>query len=128
MHWRYQEHPTRSYQMLQHKNSNEWMIIRFIKLFGLKSGVIMKTSCTDRKTFTHLLLELRRDFKNKINFFTTLQSRSLSNFLLDPFQGRFALPRVLSPRQFSLIVYPLNRSLINKNTRISFALGDYEAL
>jgi|GEM_PF-5931967 len=126
--WRFASHPTRSYHLLQHSTSGEWVIARFIKLFGLKSGVLLKTSCTGRAAFNALLSDLKLEFRDRINSFTTLESRDISRPALDPFHGRFAVPRWISPRRFPLTVYPFDASLVRRESRFIFQLGDYEVL
>ena len=126
--WRYWHHPTRNYHILRHKKSGEWIVLRFIRLFGMKAAVLMKTSCTDKKQFRGILADLKIYLRPKINFTTTLQSDFLSQPIADIFQGRFRIPYFLSPRRFPLAVYTIDKNLLNEASRFSFALGDYEAL
>jgi hypothetical protein len=126
--WRYWQHPTRTYHILRHKKSDEWIVLRFIRLFGMKAAVLMKTSCQNKKQFRGILADLKIYLRPKINFTTTLQSDFLSNPLVDMFQGCFRIPYFLSPRRFPLAIYTIDKNLVNAASRFSFALGDYEAL
>jgi hypothetical protein len=126
--WRYWRHPTRNYYLVRYKKSGDWLILRFIRLFGMKAAVLMKTSCTNTKQFRGILADLKIYLRPKINFLTTLQSDLLSCPLADIFHGRFRIPYFLSPRRFPLAVYTIDKNLLHDASRFSFALGDYEAL
>lgn len=126
--WRYWRHPTRTYHILCHTKSGEWIILRFIRLFGLKAAVLMKTSSQNKKQFRSILADLKIYLRPKINFTTTLQSPFVSNPLADLFHGCVRIPYILSPRRFPLAIYTLDTNLVTDASRFSFALGDYEAL
>lgn len=126
--WRYLNHPTRKYYLLRHIETNECILLRFISLFGMKPGIILKTSCRDRKTFGLITRNLKKYLHNKINFMMMLKDYKLSKPIPDSLKGRFALPGIINPRRFPLAVYPIDKKLIGIKDKFSFALGDYEVL
>lgn len=126
--WRYINHPTRKYYILHHKELDEWIIIRLLKLFGMKPAVILKTSAGSRKIFNRLLKDLKSCLKDKASFLMMLEDINLSHPYSDCLKGRFFVPVRLSPRRFPLEVYPINRDITGKSPVMSFSFGDYEVL
>lgn len=127
MRWRYELVPARKYFMLEQQSTGHIIILRFVKLFGIKTGLIMKTTATNNSEYNHLLKELSNDLKGKISFLTTLPSNSTGPKFSNIFHHRFLVPHQLSPRKFPLAVFPLQNEKILGDD-FDFVLGDYEAL
>lgn len=127
--WRYLGHPTRRYHALMNKESGAVAVLRFIRLFGLNTGLIMKSNAATPAAYNSLLADLKSELRGKISFLTTLPSELSNPGLRNLFRERFLIPHQLSPRRFPLAVYPIQESLpLDSAHRFDFVLGDYEAL
>lgn len=125
--WRYFQAPGRQYYVLEHKTSGRILILRCIRLFGMKTALIMKSDASGPGEYNALLRDVGRDLKGVVNFCTSMPSETTGPGVRALFRGRFPVPRQVSPRQFPLVIYPVaGRSVLQ--SRFDFVLGDYEAL
>ncbi len=126
--WRYLSHPTRKYHVLRHLPTKETVIVRFIKLYGMSSCIMMKTSCVDGRTFNHIMRDLKYACRGVVNFITMFHSSINSSFFSKLAHGRMIVPRFVSPRKFPMLFYPLNAELSNQSPQFELAIGDYDAI
>lgn len=125
IHWRYLNHPTRKYYVLQHIQTNAIVVLRLFSLFGVKTAGIMKTSTMSPQIYSTILKDLKPNLKDTCSIFLSLGTRTWSP--LDLVRGRIRLPVSVSPRRFPLAVFPVQKMDLTA-TQFEFTFGDYEAL
>ena len=139
LHWRYQNHPTRKYQIFileENQVLSGYIITTQAILKGKKIGVIVDFICDEdvkeKNKFQNLINTALEDFwKNDVSIAIALCGVGLFEYKMLHDAGFFRVPQFLNPEPLHFVVLPVDQKLsvlkdLNKFENWFFTFGDYD--